>query len=89
MAIFLSIWLGLCFAGMLVCFFMLARNRWVYAQRTRVLNTMPVTTGLRIYYGLPSYETMLNRFWVWNVADFLSPAARTEWLAVLLSGDQS
>lgn len=40
------------------------RNNWVYRNRLRLLRTPD-------YDRLPSYETMLWRWWVWDVRRFL------------------
>lgn len=56
----------LCFAGMIACFFMLIRNRWVFNARKKILYS-----DFTLYKKLPEYDEMMRRFWVWNIKDFL------------------
>lgn len=48
------------------CVFMLFRNKWVYDQRIKILDS-----DLSKYRKLPDYDTMLNKFWIWNVDKFI------------------
>ena len=36
--------------------FMLCRNEWVFRERRRLLNTMPISEGLRLHRSLPDYD---------------------------------
>lgn len=55
-----------CALLLLGCFYMLFRNYWVYKNRIRLLhNNYPA------YQKLPEYDTMMLRFWVWDVREFL------------------
>jgi len=44
---------------------MLFRNGWVHSTRNKILKS-----GLREFYKLPSYNTMMLKFWIWNVDKF-------------------
>ena len=52
--------------GLIFCFFMMYRNNWVYNKRLYLLN--------KDYYKskkLCSYDKMMNRFWDFNVDNFV------------------
>ena len=53
--------------------FMLCRNEWVFRERRRLLNTMPISEGLRLHRSLPDYDVMMRRFWIWDVRRFMQP----------------
>ena len=46
--------------------FMGYRNYWVCRERNRVV----MEEGLEEYYKLPSYNTMVFKFWIWDVEKF-------------------
>lgn len=51
--------------------FLLFRNQWVYRQRTHLLwDDWP------LYQRLPSYNSMMWRFWVWDVRRFIAPVSK-------------
>ncbi len=52
--------------GILVCFFALMRNNWVYSVRVRMIHE-----DFEKFKRLPSYDHMMSRFWIWNVNKFL------------------
>lgn len=58
--------LSLCAIGLAWTHFMLARNQWVYRQRMAVLNA-----DYLIYKSMPSYETMMRKWWIWDAAKFI------------------
>lgn len=60
-------WSGLAVCGVsaLACIYMLIRNQWVFDNRIKILNRSHLE-----YSRLPSYDTMLNRFWVWDIEKF-------------------
>jgi hypothetical protein len=47
-------------------FYYLFRNGWVYRQRVAILQA-----DRDAYQRLPSYETMMRRFWIWDAAKFI------------------
>ena len=49
-----------------VVIFMEYRNDWVCSERKRVV----MEEGLEEYYKLPSYNTMVFKFWIWDVEKF-------------------
>jgi hypothetical protein len=56
---------GLSFGLAVASVVMLVRNNWVYRERVRLLWSDPAA-----YERLPSYNRMILRFWVWDVAKF-------------------
>ena len=64
----LSIVFGfICVAVALIALFgVLPRNHWVLHERLRILRTDP-----EMYRKLPSYDSMVWRFWVWKIEDFI------------------
>lgn len=54
--------------------FMLYRNSWVYRARQSVLHDpdLPLEVCMYEYDRLPPYETMLKKFWVWDLDKFMS-----------------
>jgi len=44
----------------------LIRNNWVYTQRIKL-----ISTDFNKYKSLPSYHTMLLKFWIWNIEKFV------------------
>lgn len=61
--------------GIVFCIFMMFRNRWVYKARMRVLNDHgadleSLGRALKEYHRLPDYNTMVWRWWVWDVEEF-------------------
>lgn len=67
----------MCFSilGLIGCVLTMIRNNWVFSERMRILNQMPVALGLHDYHRLPSYETMMMKFWIWDVNKFMSPVS--------------
>lgn len=63
----LSLFVIFCFVFIAFCLLMINRNEWVFKARTGVLHER----GHEVYSALPSYETMLYTFWVWDVNKFL------------------
>lgn len=63
--------------GILLAFaiLMLVRNAWVYHVRGKILFEPGKTMGeqLERYDRLPSYDTMMRRFWIWDVRKFEEP----------------
>lgn len=45
---------------------MTVRNVWVYRERVRLLYA-----DLAAYRRLPSYNTMMRKFWIWKIERFL------------------
>ena len=50
-----------------IVIFGLIRNRWVYKKRIKVLHHM----GLKTHDLLPSYNTMMLKFWIWDINKLL------------------
>jgi hypothetical protein len=63
-----------------VCFIGIIRNTWVYRQRGKWIDHDVYDFS----YHAPSYESMLFRFWIWNLADFGFDPTRhsSHWRAV-------
>jgi hypothetical protein len=57
--------------------FLEKRNIWVYNQRCNLIDEAykDALAGKDIknsrYYQLPSYNSMFNRFWIWDVNKFI------------------
>jgi len=51
---------------MIACVFRLIRNEWVLDQRLHL-----IWNDYASYKKLPSYGTMLNEFWIWDINDFI------------------
>lgn len=82
-----NITLGILIAGgigLLGCGFMLYRNMWVYrhrmewAENVADFTTHLVATGKysssyhqRCYDAIEDYDTMVWRFWLWDLEDFV------------------
>ncbi len=62
--LFLLIWTAAFALGLSIFIMLLIRNEWVFRER-RKLSRSPD------YERLPSYETMLRRWWVWDINKFL------------------
>lgn len=55
------------FLGLLSSAIMLQiRNNWVYNKRIELLHK-----GMDKYKLLPSYDTMMYKFWIWNIDKFI------------------
>lgn len=55
------------FVDILFVVFGLFRNNWVYKQRIQALTKY----GVAVYDVLPSYRTMVLKFWVWDINKFI------------------
>ena len=66
--------------------YMLIRNYWVYERRSE-LNTFD--RGKHVIEGYVDYDTMMLRFWVWDVEKMKLPnvEAKSETTAPLLHED--
>lgn len=53
--------------SLLVMFFGLYRNHWVFKKRKEAFDIM----GYSIYDAIPSYNTMMLKFWVWDFSKFI------------------
>lgn len=60
----------LCGLTLLGCAFMLRRNAWVGSVRLALLES-----NWEAYQRLDSYDAMMWRVWVWDVAKFISADA--------------
>ncbi len=58
--------IGFCVLIVVLGVFRLVRNSWVYDQRTHL-----VFSDYATYKKLPSYGTMLNQFWIWDINEFV------------------
>lgn len=67
---------ALLFLILLFITLMVKRINWVLNARIKVLNEL----GYMVYRHLPPFNTMLHRFWIWDINKFLEGAAggRTE-----------
>ncbi len=65
-----------CVVGMVFSLFMVYRNQWVYRQYVEALHcSNDVSECLREHDRLPKdYDTMMWRWWIWDVEKFKSPA---------------
>ncbi len=66
MSVFFTIFTVLLVASLAPCFYMLARNEWVFRWRRRIIDR-----SLEEYHRLPSYDDMMKKWWVWNINKFL------------------
>ena len=64
-AILANIFLGLALFTIIATIFMLFRNKWVFNQRIATLNT-----DMKEYGKLAEYNTMLFKFWIWDIEKF-------------------
>lgn len=57
-----------CYLVLFACFtcMFVLRNQWVFRERIRLLHE-----DIWLYLQLPSYDYMMNRFWIWDVEKFL------------------
>lgn len=66
----MNIFMGIvsCVLVFLLFFFIILffRNEWVYMKRIDMSNT-----NYYLYNKLPSYYTMLLKFWIWDVNKFI------------------
>lgn len=46
---------------------LIIRNEWVFRKRMKILKH----GGHLIYESLPSYSTMILKFWIWDINKFL------------------
>ena len=65
MSVLFSILFGFCLFGLVACLYMAVRNQAVYNYRVKVLST-----DMDKYERLPSYNTMMYKFWVWPMSRF-------------------
>jgi hypothetical protein len=47
---------------------MMTRNLWVLKVRTHL-----ITTDFDTFKKLPTYKTMMRKFWIWNIDKFIKP----------------
>lgn len=50
-----------------ISLFGFVRNVWVYRKREKVL----LRAGYFVYGILPSYNTMMLKFWIWDINKFI------------------
>lgn len=55
------------FAALLFNLFILFRNEWVYKKRMEILRG---ENGTKEHDKLVDYNTMVWKFWIWNVEKF-------------------
>lgn len=55
--------LAVCGLVIIASLYMLARNEWVYTQRTKLL----YDDDLDGYLSLIDYNAMMRRWWVWDI----------------------
>lgn len=63
----MNIYDALSLLSIAVMFFGIFRVRWVFEKRMKVLRCMGLTTINK----MPSFNTMMLKFWVWDINKFL------------------
>lgn len=63
----MNIYDALSLLSVAVMFFGIFRVHWVFKKRMKVLRCM----GLITLNTMPSYNTMMLKFWVWDINKFL------------------
>ena len=65
MSIAIGVILILCFIILCFCVFVSFRNAWVYKKSIEAFDR-----SLKEYHSLPDYDTMMWKFWIWDIEKF-------------------